>query len=413
VVRSRRIGDMKTYLVGGAVRDELLGLAVGERDWVVVGATPEAMSEQGYRPVGKGFPVFLHPQTNEEYALARTERKTGHGHQGFTFHADPSVTLEEDLSRRDLTINAMARGDDAVLVDPYGGKADLDGRVLRHVSDAFDEDPLRVLRIARFAARFAGLGFLIADETQARMRAMSSSGELQTLPAERIWQELHKALKTDSPQIFLQVLRDCGALAVLLPEVEALFGVPQPERYHPEIDTGVHTLMCVEQAARLCADAEVRFAVLMHDLGKAATPTDKLPSHHGHDAAGVPLVKAACERLRAPRSFSELAVLTCREHVNLHRADEARPGTLADLLIRCDALRRPERFDQLILACHADLRGRTGFEDIPYPQGDRLRRGLAAIQAVDHSSLDLASGDAERKVRDARIAAVAEAIGDG
>jgi tRNA nucleotidyltransferase (CCA-adding enzyme) len=321
------------------------------------------------------------------------------------------VTLEEDLSRRDLTINAMARSTEGKIIDPYGGRADLEARLLRHVSDAFDEDPLRVLRIARYAARFADLGFEIAADTHARMRNMVASGELETLPSERIWQEFQKALQTDAPQVFLQVLRDCGALAVLLPEVDALFGVPQPEKYHPEIDTGIHTLMCVEQAARLSPDAEVRFAVVMHDLGKALTPDDKLPSHHGHDAAGVPLVKAACDRLRVPNSFSELAVLTCKEHVNLHRADEARPGTLADLLVRCDAIRRPERFDQLILACHADLRGRTGFEDIPYPQGDRLRTGLAAIQAIDHSALDLASGDAERKVRDARIAAVTAALG--
>jgi tRNA nucleotidyltransferase (CCA-adding enzyme) len=401
---------MDTYLVGGAVRDELLGLAVGERDWVVVGGTPEAMTAQGFRPVGKGFPVFLHPDSNEEYALARTERKTGRGHQGFTFHADPSVTLEQDLSRRDLTINAIARDHDGSLVDPYSGQADLEARVLRHVSDAFDEDPLRVLRVARFAARFAGLGFRIADETMARMTAMVASGELETLPAERVWRELERALCTDSPQVFLQVLRDCGALAALLPEVEALFGVPQPPRYHPEIDTGVHTLMCLEQAVRLSPDAEVRFAVLMHDLGKAVTPSSALPSHHGHDANGVPLVEAACARLRVPKAYAELAVLTCREHVNLHRADEARPGTLVDLLGRCDALRRPERFAQAILACHADLRGRTGFEDIAYPQGDRLMTALAAMQALDHGSLDLAGDDPAARVREARIAAVTEAV---
>jgi len=400
---------MDTYLVGGAVRDALLGLPVGERDWVVVGSTPEAMSEQGFRPVGKGFPVFLHPETNEEYALARTERKSGRGHQGFTFHTDPSVTLEEDLSRRDLTVNAIAQRDDGTLVDPYGGAADIEARILRHVSDAFDEDPLRVLRVARFAARFAGQGFRIADETMARMRAMAASGELQMLPAERIWQELQRALCTDSPQVFIQVLRDCGALAALLPEVDALFGVPQPEQYHPEIDTGIHTLMCLEQAVRLSQEPEVRYAVLAHDLGKGITPARELPSHKGHEAAGVPLVEAVNERLKVPRSYAEVATVTCREHVNLHRADIARPGTLVDLLTRCDALRRPERFDQILTACHADLRGRTGFEDIAYPQGDRLRAALAAMRAVDLAAITMEGGDIGALVREARIAAVAAA----
>ena len=320
------------------------------------------------------------------------------------------MTLEQDLSRRDLTVNAMARDHDGGLVDPYGGRADLEARVLRHVSEAFDEDPLRVLRVARFAARFAGFGFRIADETLERMRSMTEAGELMTLPAERIWKELQRALATDAPQVFLQVLRDCGALAALLPEVDALFGVPQPERFHPEIDTGVHTLLCIEQAVRLSPDPEVRFAVLMHDLGKALTPARELPSHKGHESAGVPLVEAACERLRAPRAYTELAVLTCREHVRLHRADEARPGTLVDLLVRCDALRRPERFAQVIAACHADLRGRTGFEDIPYPQGDRLMQALAAMQALDHGSLDLSGDDPAASVREARIAAVTEAL---
>lgn len=400
---------MQVYLVGGAVRDELLGLPVRDRDWVVVGTTPEAMLAQGYRAVGRDFPVFLHPETGEEYALARTERKAGTGHQGFVFHADPSVTLEQDLLRRDLTVNAIARAADGELIDPYGGRADLEARVLRHVSEAFDEDPLRVLRVARYAARFAAQGFGVADGTRERMGRMSASGELAALSAERVWRELDGLLATDSPAVGLELLRETGALAALLPEVDALFGVPQPERWHPEVDTGLHMLMTVTAAAALSPEPAVRFAAMVHDLGKALTPEQDLPSHHGHDHAGVPLVEALCARLKVPGAYRDLGVLASREHIRLHQVEEARPGTLVDLLLRCDALRRPERFELLLEVCHADLRGRTGREDVPYPQRARLEAALAAIAGVDHAALDL-SEDAEARVREARIAAVTEAL---
>ena len=378
---------MKTYLVGGAVRDRLLGLAAPDRDWVVVGATVQQMLDLGYMQVGRDFPVFLHPQSKEEYALARTERKTGPGYTGFAFNADPGVTLEDDLLRRDLTINAIAEDSDGNLIDPHGGQADIEKRLLRHVSSAFTEDPLRVLRVARFAARFAHLGFRIADETLALMTRMSASGELNHLVAERVWQEMEKALKEKSPAVFFRTLRECGALAVILPEVDALFGIPQPEKYHPEIDTGVHVMMCVEQAAKLSDDPVVRFATLVHDLGKAVTPKDNWPHHYGHEHLGVALIKRVVERLRVPNRYAAIARLTSEYHTQCHRAAELRPATVLRLLEALDAFRRPEQMSQFLLACEADSRGRTGFENIAYPQADLLRTAFTAAQAVDVQTL--------------------------
>ncbi len=369
---------MEVYLVGGAVRDELLGRAVKERDWVVVGATAEEMQRQGMQQVGRDFPVFLHPQTHEEYALARTERKTGAGYHGFSTDSSPAVTLEQDLARRDLTINAMARSTDGRLIDPYGGQLDLKARQLRHVSPAFPEDPLRVLRVARFAARFAALNFRVADETLGLMRQMSSSGELAALVPERVWQETRRALEEQSPQVFFEVLRECGALAQVFPELEALFGVPQPEKWHPEVDTGVHTLMVVKMAASLSPLATVRFAALVHDLGKADTPRDKWPRHAGHEVQSVRRVQELCSRLRIPNDYRDLAVLVARHHGVVHRAFELRAATVLDLFAHTDALRRPERFEQFLLACEADARGRKGLEQRAYPQGDWLRDALSA-----------------------------------
>ena len=371
---------MEVYLVGGAVRDELLGRKVAERDWVVVGATPEELLRQGYRQVGREFPVFLHPQTQEEYALARRERKSGAGYRGFVTDAAPTVTLEDDLKRRDLTINAMARSTDGTLIDPHGGRRDLEARQLRHVSDAFVEDPVRILRVARFAARFAPLGFRVAGETLELMRTMVTNGEVQALVPERVWQETERALGEARPAAFFEVLRACGALARIFPEVEALFGVPQPEQWHPEIDTGVHTFMVIDMATRLSPLASVRFAALTHDLGKAATPRDKWPRHPGHEVASVRLVTELCARLRVPNEFRDLAILVARHHGVVHRAFELRPGTVLELLENTDALRRPERFESFLLACEADARGRTGLEDRPYPQAAYLRTALAAAR---------------------------------
>jgi tRNA nucleotidyltransferase (CCA-adding enzyme) len=371
---------MEVYLVGGAVRDELLGRKVAERDWVVVGATPDELLRQGYRQVGREFPVFLHPQTHEEYALARRERKSGAGYRGFVTDAAPTVTLEDDLKRRDLTINAMARTLDGTLIDPHGGRRDLEARLLRHVSEAFVEDPVRILRVARFAARFAPLGFRVAGETLELMRAMVTSGEVQALVPERVWQEAERALGEARPAAFFEVLRACGALAHIFPEVEALFGVPQPAQWHPEIDTGVHTLMVIDMAARLSPLASVRFAALTHDLGKALTPHEKWPRHPGHEVASVRLVTELCARLRVPNEFRDLAILVARHHGVVHRAFELRPGTVLELLENTDALRRPERFESFLLACEADARGRTGLEDRSYPQGDYLRTALAAAR---------------------------------
>jgi tRNA nucleotidyltransferase (CCA-adding enzyme) len=375
---------MKIYLVGGAVRDALLKfpVAVVEHDWLVVGARPEDLLQQGYLQVGKDFPVFLHPQTKEEYALARTERKRGHGYTGFAVDCDPSVTLEEDLQRRDLTINAMAQDTDGSIIDPYGGRADLEQRVLRHVSEAFVEDPLRVLRTARFAARFAHLQFTVAPQTMSLMRDSVAQGELAHLSAERVWVEIEKALGERDPQVFIQVLRDCGALQELLPEVAALFGVPQPAAHHPEIDTGEHILMALQQAVLLSADTDVRFAVLMHDLGKGTTPQTEWPRHLRHEQRGVKLVEQACQRLRVPRRHSDLARAACLYHTHCHRALELRATTLLKLLTATDALRRPDRFEAFLLACEADARGRLGLEHREYPQADYLRRVLAAAQSV-------------------------------
>ena len=375
---------MKIYKVGGAVRDRLLGLPVKDRDWVVVGATPEQMEAQGFRAVGKEFPVFLHPQTGEEYALARTERKAGRGYKGFVVHAAPDVTLEEDLRRRDLTVNAMAEAEDGTVIDPHGGQADLRARVLRHVSPAFVEDPLRVLRVARFAAR---LDFQLADETRELMRVLAAGGELRELTAERVWQELERSLADPHPRRFIEVLRDCGALAELFPEIDCLFGVPQRADYHPEVDTGVHILMVLDQAAALSPDPRVRFAALVHDLGKGTTPAEILPRHHGHEERSVDLLNALCDRYRIPNDYRELAQIVARHHGRSHRIAEAKPGSVLKLLQATDAFRRPERFEQFLLACEADARGRLGLEDVAYPQRTYLQAALAAAAAVDTAPL--------------------------
>lgn len=371
---------MKKYLVGGAVRDGLLQLPVKERDWVVVGATPQEMLAQGYQQVGKDFPVFLHPESREEYALARTERKSGQGYTGFICYASPEVTLEEDLRRRDLTINAIARDDEGNLIDPYQGQQDLRQRWLRHVSDAFGEDPLRVLRVARFAARFAHLNFRIAPETMALMQQMTD--ELPLLAPERVWKETERALATRNPQVYFQVLRDCGALKALFPEVDALFGVPAPAKWHPEIDTGIHTLMTVSMAARLTDDIAVRFATLCHDVGKALTPRELWPSHHGHGPAGVKVVEALCLRLKVPNPLRDLATIVARYHDLLHGAQSLTPKTLIKLFSAIDVWRRPARLEQMILASEADARGRTGFENQAYPQGDFLRDAFRVASSV-------------------------------
>jgi tRNA nucleotidyltransferase (CCA-adding enzyme) len=401
---------MQVLLVGGAVRDELLGLPAGERDWVVVGGSAAELERLGYQRVGHDFPVFLHPETREEHALARTERKRGTGHKGFEVSAAPEVTLEQDLQRRDLTINAMARSADGVLVDPYGGQRDLAAKLLRHVSPAFVEDPLRVLRVARFAARFAPLGFTVAPETQALMRGIAASGELATLTPERVWNELAKALATDRPSVFVQVLRDCGALAVLLPELDALFGVPQPAAHHPEIDSGVHTLMVLDLAAKLTPDLEVRYAALLHDLGKGTTPKDLLPKHHGHEHRGEKLVTAVSERLRAPRAARELAEQVAAHHLVVHRALELRAETTLALIEKVDGFRRPERFAQFLTACEADARGRLGLEARPYPQRARLEAAFASARAVDAGALamDAKGPEVAARIRAARIEAIAK-----
>jgi tRNA nucleotidyltransferase (CCA-adding enzyme) len=374
---------MEIYLVGGAVRDRLLNLPVEERDWVVIGETNESMLRRGFRPVGKDFPVFLHPDSHEEYALARTERKTAPGYKGFAVNAAPDVTLEQDLLRRDLTINAMAMTADGQLVDPYGGRADLEKRILRHVSPAFAEDPVRILRIARFAARYQPLGFTIAPETVALMRQMVAAGEADFLVPERVWAELAKALKEPCPAAFFRALRECGALAAVFPEIDRLFGVPQPEKHHPEIDTGVHTLMCLEQAARLSGKAVVRFAALTHDLGKGVTPAENWPHHYGHEQLGLDVVEAMCARLRIPNAFKTLALQVAKYHTHCHRAFELRPATLADTLAALGAFKPRHALDDFLLACEADARGRTGFEARPYPQADFMRGAANAGAAVD------------------------------
>ena len=381
---------MKVYLVGGAVRDELLGRKAAERDWVVVGATPQQMTDAGFRQVGRDFPVFLHPKTGEEHALARTERKTGPGYRGFEVAFSPDVTLEDDLRRRDLTINAMARDPDGRLIDPYGGRADLEAKKLRHVSEAFDEDPVRILRVARFLARYEPLGFSIAPETMARMRAMVAAGEVDALVPERSWQETAKALAEPAPAAWMRALRECGALARIFPELDALYGVPQPERWHPEIDTGLHMELVLQAAADLTPEPRIRFAALMHDLGKGRTPRSRWPRHVGHEESGARLVEALCGRLRVPTDYRELAVLAARWHGLAHRALELRPRTILALLESCDAFRRPERFRELLVACEADHRGRGGFRERPYPQGERLREAQAQAMAVALNDSDRA-----------------------
>lgn len=376
---------MRAYVVGGAVRDELLGLPVQDRDWVVVGATPQQMLDQGYLQVGRDFPVFLHPQSREEYALARTERKTAPGYTGFVVHAAPDVSLEDDLRRRDLTINAIARDAEGNYIDPHGGRADLAARVLRHVSPAFAEDPVRILRVTRFAARFTD--FRVADETMALMRDMVAAGEVDALVPERVWQELARGLMERKPSRLFELLRDCGALARLLPEVDALWGVPQRADYHPEVDTGVHVMMVIDMAARLGAELPARFAALTHDLGKGKTPADILPRHHGHEAKSVTLVEAICERLRVPVECRDVARLAARYHGDMHRVSELRPETRLTVLERCDALRRPERFEQVLLACEADYRGRLGWEERDYAATAQWRTTLAAVRAVDAGAI--------------------------
>ena len=395
------------------MRDELLGLQVDERDWVVVGSTPEAMLEKGFNQVGASFPVYLNPKNGEEYALARTEKKQGHGYHGFNVDFHPGVTLEEDLQRRDLTINAMARDEDDNIIDPYGGQQDLEQRVLRHVSEAFAEDPLRVLRVARFAARFSKFGFRVHASTLDLMRELSASGELLYLAAERIWREVELAMKTAKPSEFVSILRDCGALEVLLPEVNALFGVPQPEKYHPEIDTGIHLLMALDAAADLSdGDARVVFAVLLHDLGKGITPQQYWPSHRGHEAAGLPLVDAVCERLKAPNAMHDLAHKVCARHLDCHRILEARPATVQRLLERLDAFRQPEVLPVFIKACEADFRGRKGLQDRSYPQGEYLQnayRIAASIRARDLELEGISGPEVGDLLRQARVRAITEA----
>ncbi|KPK55889.1 MAG: multifunctional CCA addition/repair protein [Gammaproteobacteria bacterium] len=402
---------MEIYLVGGAVRDELLGLPVGERDWVVVGATPEEMTTAGFRPVGRDFPVFLHPDTGEEYALARTERKTGRGYRGFQVHASPDVTLEQDLARRDLTVNALARDTSGHLIDPYNGARDLTDRILRHVSPAFVEDPVRVLRVARFAARFREEGFRVAPETMDLMREMVAAGEVDALVPERVWQETRRALETDRPDVFIETLRSCGALVRIYPEIDRLFGVPQPARWHPEIDTGVHLLMVMREAARLTSSSRVRFAALVHDLGKGATPTDRLPGHRGHEEKGAEMVAEMAARLRIPNEFRDLGILTARYHGLAHRALELRPGTVLRLLERADALRRPERFAEFLLACEADMRGRKGFSERPYPQASLLASCLtAAAEAPTPDPGGLSGEEVGRRLREARLKAISDLL---
>jgi len=403
--------QLDCYLVGGAVRDQLLGLQVKDRDWVVVGATPQRMLDLGFKMVGKDFPVFLHPDSHEEYALARMERKTGPGYAGFSFDTNPGVTLEQDLARRDLTINAMAQTPEGELIDYFGGADDLRNHVLRHVSDAFTEDPVRVLRVARFAARYR---FTIAPQTLELMRSMVRSGEVDTLVAERVWQELQQALSESEPSRFFSALRDCGALARVFPEIDALFGVPQRPEYHPEIDSGIHTLMVVDQAAKLSEDSMVRFAALVHDLGKALTSIDVLPSHRGHEHSGIGPIHTLCDRLRVPKQYRALALVVCRYHLQMHQLASLRPGTVIDLLESINAFRQPDRLEQFIAACAADKSGRTGHEDDAYPQGELLQRCYQAAMSVDSEAIARGESDGARiaeLIHQARSDAVRDLLG--
>jgi tRNA nucleotidyltransferase (CCA-adding enzyme) len=399
------------YLVGGAVRDELLGIHQSDRDWVVVGATPDKMLELGFTPIGRDFPVFLHPHTKEEYALARTERKSGKGYKGFTIYASEDVTLEQDLRRRDLTINAIAKGRDGGLIDPHNGQDDVRSGILRHVSDSFSEDPVRILRTARFAARFQPQGFKVAKSTLKLMRTMVDNGEVDTLVAERVWQELQTALQTKSPSTFFITLRDCGALKRIFPELDALFGIPQTPRYHPEIDTGLHVMMVIDRARELSDDIDVHYAALTHDLGKALTPKFRLPSHPGHEAAGVALVSAMSQRLRVPNETTRLAEIMSDQHLNMHRLDELRPQTILKMLKKLDAFRKPQRVAKFALACQADAQGRGGdFSDLPYPQTNQIQTYFDAANAVNAGEIAKAQtrpGAIATAIDRARCAAIA------
>jgi len=398
---------MQTYIVGGAVRDELLGFAIKDKDYVVVGSTPEAMLAAGFKPVGKDFPVFLHPKTRDEYALARTERKTAKGYKGFAIHASPQVTLEEDLARRDLTINAIAKADDGRLVDPFNGLSDIQSKILRHVSAAFAEDPVRILRVARFSARL--IDFTVAPETMVLMRQMVDAGEVDALVAERVWQELAKGLMEEKPSRMFEVLRACGALQKILPELDKLWGVPQPEQHHPEIDTGVHVMMVVDYAASQNFSLPVRFAALMHDLGKGTTPVELLPKHIGHEQRSVSLVKEVCKRLRVPNDCKELGVMTAKFHGKLHQAPQMRPATLLEFLIELDAIRQPERFRDFLKACEADSRGRTGYVDCATPAAELMLKAQNAAAEVDAGAVAAACEGPEQikiKVFEARLDAV-------
>ncbi len=401
--------QLDCYLVGGAVRDRLLGLDVKDRDWVVIGSTPETMVELGFKSVGNDFPVFLHPRSHEEYALARTERKSGRGYKGFTVYAQPDVSLEQDLARRDLTINAIAQSPDGDIVDPFNGRADLKTKTLRHVSSAFVEDPVRVLRVARFAARFAGLEFSVAPETNELMCQMVTDGELDFLAAERVWQEVFSALKTSRPSCFISTLRDCAALKAVLPEIDALFGVPQPETHHPEIDTGVHTLMALDVCTQITNDPIIRFAVLLHDLGKALTPKHELPRHIAHEHHGLKPLQALCDRLRVPNKYRQFAARVCQHHLKMHQLMQLKASTVIDLLQSLDAFRNPDKVNAFAIACEADARGRMGLQDKPYPQRELLNQFFTAAQEVNAAKIATASSDAKdiaQSIRQARIAAV-------
>ncbi|CAA9891427.1 fused tRNA nucleotidyl transferase; 2'3'-cyclic phosphodiesterase and 2'nucleotidase and phosphatase [Candidatus Methylobacter favarea] len=404
---------MEIYLVGGAVRDKLLNYPVQEKDWVVIGETPESMVKQGFRPVGKDFPVFLHPHSREEYALARTERKSSPGYKGFIVHTSPDVSLEQDLIRRDLTINAIAMTPQGQIIDPFGGKNDLEKRIFRHVSPAFSEDPVRILRVARFAARYAHLDFKLAEETRALMRQMASSGEIDHLVPERVWAELLKALSEKSPTAFFHTLKDCYALDKIFPEINRLFGVPQPEKHHPEIDTGVHTMLCLEQAALLSSSPEVRFATLVHDLGKGLTPKDQWPHHYGHEKSGLKVLENLCARLRVPNSFKSLARHVMQYHTHCHKAFELRASTLTDLLTALGAFKPANRLAEFLLACEADAKGRTGFENRLYPQAERLREATKAAASIDITPVlqsELKGDQIAEAIRRLRIKAVNEFI---
>jgi tRNA nucleotidyltransferase (CCA-adding enzyme) len=399
---------MKIYQVGGSIRDKLLGLPISDRDWLVVGSTPDEMFSLGYKAIGSDFPVFLHPDTHEEYALARTERKTSPGYKGFSFHAAEDVTLEQDLLRRDLTINAIAEDENGKLIDPHSGKADLDNKILRHVSPAFVEDPLRVLRIARFAARF---NFAIAPETMEIMKDISESGELAALVPERIWAELDKTFGYSYASRFFNVLRECNALKQVFPEIDSLFGVPQPENHHPEIDTGVHTMMVLDQAIKLSEEKTVRFAALVHDLGKATTPKDILPKHKGHEERGVKIVKAFCSRLKIPNRYRDLAIIVCRYHLICHTINELRAETVVKKLEAMDAFRRPDRFDQFLIACEADAKGRTGFTDREYPQANQFRKYFETAQNINMQTVitnEMDGPEIAKAVHQLRINAIIE-----